>query len=111
MKPDEIRPPSSSATKAGLQESLTSRHMAFTEQILRVKAELWKFVKLHLPPAKYHIDEIAEAEGFEVLPLPPYGCDPNPGELTWTAVTRMKNRVAKFNTTFNLTHVTSLPEQ
>ena len=72
-----------------------------------VKAELWQLVKLHIPPVQYRVDELAEAQGFEVLRLPPYHCDLNPIELVWA---RMKNRVARFNTTFKLADVRKLTE-
>ena len=39
--------------------------------------------------------------------LPPYHCDLNPVELVWAMV---KNRVAKYNTTFKLADVQRLTE-
>lgn len=58
------------------------------------KSELIDICKLHIDKQKYLIDEIAVANGHEVLRLPPYHCELNPIELIWA---KIKTEVKKEN--------------
>lgn len=102
---DETRSPSTKAKKAELQEWLTAHQVPYEDNM--IKAELWQLIRMHKPRPVYRVDELATAQGFEVLRLPPYHCDLNPIELIWA---RVKNRVAKYNTTFKLADVKRLTE-
>lgn len=99
--------PIMSSRKAEMQQWLTARNIAFTNEMLKV--ELYNIIKLHKPRFKtYEIDKILADKGHSVLRLPPYHPDLNPIELVWAS---MKQYVAEKNVTFNFKFVESLCDE
>ena len=81
---------------ADVKQWLREKQIPFEEGML--KRELLNIVSQH--KAKYDtmkIDEIAKAEGRQVLRLPPYHCELNPIELAWAQV---KNYIRMHNVSF-----------
>ena len=58
------------------------------------KADLLDLVKQNKPRPRYVIDDLASANGHEVLRLPPYHCELNPIEMVWG---QLKAYVARRN--------------
>ena len=103
VKTDATTCPTSSSTKADMQEWLTERDIAWTRDML--KAELYQLVKIHKPAPTYVCDQLAAEQGFDVLRLPPYHCVFNPIELIWAWI---KGEVGKRNTAFKMADVKTL---
>ncbi|CAC5407423.1 unnamed protein product [Mytilus coruscus] len=58
------------------------------------KAELLDLVTQHKPLPRYIIDEVASANGHEILRTPPFHCELNPIEMVWSY---LKGYVARHN--------------
>ena len=67
-----------------------------------LKPELLELVRANKPKPTYVCDEIAAAQGFLVIRLPPYHCVYNPIEMVWAWV---KGEVANRNKTFKIADV------
>jgi len=75
----------------------------------KVKSQLLERVQVLKPQyGQYVIDELAKAANKTVVRLPPYHCELNPIELTWSSV---KNYVHMNNTTYKLQDVRKLLEE
>lgn len=101
------RLPTKNNTKLAIQSWLTSKGVQWDASML--KTELLKLVESVRPlyEPKFIIDEMAKEYGHEVLRLPPYHCELNPIEETWSQI---KRKVALENNTFNLNRVQELVE-
>lgn len=101
------RLPTKNNTKLAIQSWLTSKGVQWDTSML--KTELLKLVESVRPlyEPKFIIDEMAKEYGHEVLRLPPYHCELNPIEETWSQI---KRKVALENNTFNLNRVQELVE-
>ncbi|XP_050306286.1 uncharacterized protein LOC126743300 [Anthonomus grandis grandis] len=73
--------PSCSWKRGEIVEWLEKNEFRFDKQIF--KAELLSLAKLHKKPKKYKIDQLLQANGHEVLRLPPYHCQFNAIEMIW----------------------------
>ena len=100
VKTDASRCPTSSSRKAELQEWLTKNDIPWTAQMR--KPELLDLVRANKPAPVYVCDELAAAQNFQVVRLPPYHCIFNPIEMVWGWV---KQEVAKRNKTFKINDV------
>ncbi len=99
--------PTSSTLKADIRLWLTSKNIAWNQDML--KAELLQKVREHRHQFEsYEIDYLAEQSGHTVLRLPPYHCELNPIEMVWSQV---KGHVARNNKKFNLKEAQELFEQ
>ena len=86
-----------------MQDWLTSHGIEYPERAL--KRELLALIRAGNPKPKYVIDEMAKAAGHEVVHLPPYHCELNPIELSWSQV---KGHIKTHNTRFTLSAVKDL---
>ncbi len=66
-----------------------------------LKAELVEILDKLAPPPLYALDELAAAQGHEILRTPPYHPELQPIETCWAVV---KNQVAR-NCTFTMAHL------
>ena len=82
----ENKMPSSSNTKSEIINWLCSNNI--THDPSSTKPKLLQIAKQHKDKQKYVIDEIARANGHDILRLPPYYCQFNPIELIWAQVKR-----------------------
>ena len=98
--------PTTSSRKADMQAWLTDHGIAWCPDM--VKAELYKLVQQNKPAPVYVADEMAAAQGYLVIRLPPYHCIFNPIELVWAWI---KTEVAKRNTTYRIADVKALVAQ
>ena len=98
--------PNTGTKKAEIQAWLTSRSIAYEEDMVR--AELLQLVRQAAVMPTYVVDEMAKEHGHLVLRLPPYHCEFNPIELIWAQI---KGEVARKNTTFKMKDLHSLFEQ
>ena len=51
-----------------------------------LKRELLQLIVASSPTPKYAVDEMVEAARHEIVRLPPYHCELNPIELSWSQV-------------------------
>ena len=86
-----------------MQDWLTARGIEYPENAL--KRELHMIIKSNRFAPKYAVDEMAKASGHEVVRLPPYHCELNPIELTWSQV---KRHIKENNRLFTLSAVKEL---
>jgi transposase len=77
-------PPTSASRKEIIKQWLTEHDMPFEDNF--TKKQLLNLVRPFVNNSRfrrYEIDELLQAEGHEVLRLPPYNCQYNPTELAW----------------------------
>lgn len=82
----ENKVPTSSNKKSEVIEWLSSNNITHDPSV--TKPKLLQLTKSHTEKQRYVIDEIARANGHEVLRLPPYYCQFNPIELIWAQIKR-----------------------
>ena len=73
--------PTINSRKGDMQDWLMSHGIKYQERAL--KRELSSLIKLSNPKPKYVIDELAKADGHEVVRILSYHCELNPIELCW----------------------------
>jgi hypothetical protein len=77
-------PPTSASRKEIIKQWLTEHDIPFEDNF--TKKQLLNLVRPFVNNSRfrrYEIDELLQAEGHEVLRLPPYNCQYNPTELAW----------------------------
>ncbi|XP_064091958.1 uncharacterized protein LOC135205384 isoform X2 [Macrobrachium nipponense] len=92
----ENKVPTTSNRKSEVIEWLSSNNV--THDPSATKPKLLQIAKCHKEKQRYVIDEIARANGHEVLRLPPYYCQFNPIELIWAQI---KGDIRKNNSNAN----------
>lgn len=84
--------PTMSSTKSGMQNWITNKGLSYLPTM--VKAQLYEIIKEHKEAPIYEADQLLEAHGHKVARLPPYHCEFNAIEFTWSL---LKRRVASKN--------------
>lgn len=90
--------PRSSNRKSDIIHWLTLNNIRHDPSL--TKSKLLEICKENKTRERYEIDELAAAQGHEILRLPPYHCELNPIELIWAKV---KTQVKKQNSNENQT--------
>ncbi|KAJ8913801.1 hypothetical protein NQ315_002707 [Exocentrus adspersus] len=87
--------PTTSWTKSQMQKWLQQKNIQFDNNCLRVK--LLEICKKHRPnERRYVVDEMINANGHQVLRLPPYHCQYNPIEHVWGICKNCEKRSIHF---------------
>lgn len=96
--------PTSKTKKQEMKDWLRQHNIAFSDDMF--VPELYKLIGLHKDKFKrYLLDETVQAQGHDILRLPPYHPDLNPIELIWAEV---KGYVGSKNISFNFSQAESL---
>ncbi|XP_054260031.1 uncharacterized protein LOC128995480 [Macrosteles quadrilineatus] len=99
--------PTSKSKKQEMKDWLSKHNIAFSEEMF--VPELYKLITQNKSKFfRYVLDETVQAQGHEILRLPPYHPDLNPIELVWADI---KGYVAGRNTTFNFSDVQAITEE
>ncbi|XP_054279076.1 uncharacterized protein LOC128997462 [Macrosteles quadrilineatus] len=99
--------PTSKSKKQEMKDWLSKHNIAFSEEMF--VPELYKLITQNKSKFfRYVLDETVQAQGHEILRLPPYHPDLNPIELVWADI---KGYVAGKNTTFNFSDVQAITEE
>lgn len=98
------KPPTAARKKAEIQNWLSKNSVEWSPLIMKPK--ITDLVQQYKPcKVPHEIDNLAHENGQTVLRIRLYHCQINPIELIWALV---KEKVAKENTSFNLTEVGQL---
>ncbi|XP_054259923.1 uncharacterized protein LOC128984614 [Macrosteles quadrilineatus] len=99
--------PTSKSKKQEMKDWLSKHNIAFSEEMF--VPELYKLITQNKSKFfRYVLDETVQAQGHEILRLPPYHPDLNPIELVWADI---KGYAAGKNTTFNFSDVQAITEE
>ncbi|XP_052095900.1 uncharacterized protein LOC127731076 [Mytilus californianus] len=105
LDPDS-RVPNTNSNKSEISAWLEKSIVQYDKKMK--KAELLDLVKQHKPLPRYIIDELASANGHEILRTPPYHCELNPIEMVWSY---LKGYVARHNSSCKKKDIIKLFEE
>ncbi|CAG2199638.1 unnamed protein product [Mytilus edulis] len=102
LDPDS-KVPNTNSNKSEISAWLEKSNVQYDKKMK--KTELLDLVKQKKPQPRYIIDDLASANGHEILRTPPYHCELNPIELVWSY---LKGYVARNNSSCNKKGITQL---
>ncbi|CAC5386354.1 unnamed protein product [Mytilus coruscus] len=102
LDPDS-RVPNTNSNKSEISAWLEKSNVHYDKKMK--KTELLDLVKQKKPQPRYIIDDLASANGHEILRTPPYHCELNPIEMVWSY---LKGYVARHNSSCKKKDITQL---